>query len=150
MAALTETLKTKHCTFECEVIELESLYPVSKDMLGTRPDEKDYDRLLTGNTLVYLDGKRVVAFLKGAFTEVTKIEPGTESYNYWRWVSRDLHSDQRGLVGGKDIVTETAFRLTNGQMAFFRQVAKGKVTTLEEVEKNPGSQPRSFTDLHLY
>jgi hypothetical protein len=142
VAALTETLKTKHGTFECEVIELDSLYPVSKDMLGTRPTEKDYDRLLTGNTLVYLDGKRVVAFLKSAFTELTKIEPGTESYNYWRWVSRDLHSDQRGLVGGKEIVTDTAFRLTNGQVAFFRQVAKGKVTTLDEVKEvlaaNPG------------
>lgn len=142
MANTTETLKTKQGTFECEVIELDSLYPVTKDMLGTRPTEKDYDRLLTGNTLVYLNGKRVVAFLKGAFTELTKIEPDTESYNYWRWVSRDLHSDQRGLVGGKDIVTDTAFRLTNGQVAFFRQVAKGKVTTLDEVKKvlseNPG------------
>jgi len=142
VAVLTETLKTKHGTFECEVIKLDSLYPVSKDMLGTRPTEKDYDRLLTGNTLVYLDGKRVVAFLKSAFTELTKIEPGTESYNYWRWVSRDLHSDQRGLVGGKEIVTDTAFRLTNGQVAFFRQVAKGKVTTLDEVKEvlaaNPG------------
>jgi hypothetical protein len=111
-------------------------------MIGTRPTEKDYDRLLTGNTLVYLDGKRVVAFLKGAFTELTKIEPGTENYNYWKWVSRDLYSDQRGLVGGKEIVTDTAFRLTNGQVAFFRQVAKGKVTTLDEVKEvlaaNPG------------
>ena len=143
MAALTETLKTKHGTFECEVIELHALYPVTKDMVGCRPTEKDFDRLIKNNTLVYLDGKRVVAFLKGAFTELSKINSDSETYDYWKWASRDLHSDQRGLVGGKDMVTDCHNRLTRGQEMFFREAVKGKITTREEVtemlQSNPGS-----------
>ena len=139
----TETLKTKHGTFECEVIDLDSLAPVNKDMVGLRPTEAEYDRLIQDNTLVYLDGKRVVAFLKSALTTITDIEPDSDSFSYWKWVSRDLLSDQRGLVGGKEMTTDTSARLTNGQVAFFREAAKGNVDTKEQVEAilaaNPGS-----------
>ena len=142
-AIKTETLKTKHGVFECEVIELDSLAPVNKDMVGLRPTEAEYDRLVQDNTLVYLDGKRVVAFLKGALTTITDIEPDSDSFSYWKWVSRDLLSDQRGLVGGKEMTTDTSARLTNGQVAFFREAAKGNVETKEQVEAilaaNPGS-----------
>ena len=147
-ATKTETLKTKHGTFECEVVELDSLASVSKDMVGVRPTEDEYDRLIQGNTLVYLDGKRVVAFLKSALSTITAIEPDSDSYNYWKWVSRDLLSDQRGLVGGKEFTSEISTRITAGQLAFFRAAIKGKVETLEQVrailEANPGSARQSL------
>lgn len=122
----TETIKTSSGSFKCEVIELEGLQPVTKDMLGRRATEDGYDRLITDNTVVYIDGKRSVVFLKKAMTTLLEIEPGDDAYNYWRWVSRDLYSSQRGIVGGKEFTTEVGRRFTNGQIQFFRLVAKGK------------------------
>lgn len=128
----TETLSTAHGKFVCEVIEFDKMFDFDKERIGERPVEGDYDRVIDGNTIVYLDGKRAIVFLKDALTKVTKIKPGSDSYDYWKWVSKDLYSDQRGLVGGKELTTDTSARLTNGQVAFFREAAKGKVTTIAE------------------
>jgi hypothetical protein len=110
------------------------MFPFDKERIGERPTEGDYDRVIDRDTIVYLNGKRAIVFLKGALSEVLKIEPDSDSYNYWKWVSKDLYSDQRGLVGGKELTTDTSARLTNGQVAFFREAAKGKVTTIEEAK----------------
>jgi hypothetical protein len=120
----TEIIKTSSGNFECEVIELGELAEVSKDMLGRRATN-EYSRLIQGNTVVYLNGKRAVVFLKKAMTTLLDVEPGSDTYNYWRWVSRDLYSSQRGIVGGKEFTTEIGRRFTNGQIQFFRLVAKG-------------------------
>jgi hypothetical protein len=130
----TETLKTCTGTYECEVIELDELFPFDKERIGDRPNEADYDRVITGNTIVYLGGKRAIVFLRNGLPEISKITPESDSFNYWRWVSKDLLSDQRGLVGGKELVTDTSARLTNGQVAFFRAASKGTVKTMEEAK----------------
>lgn len=144
-----ETIKTSEGIFECNVIELKELLPFDKEKLGLRPTEDDYKTLIQENTLVYVDGKRVVAFLKGALTTITNIEPNSDSYNYWKWVSRDLYSDQRGIVGGKELTTDLSARLTNGQVAFFRAAEKGTVSTLEEA-KELLSKHTGFARFSLY
>ena len=130
----TEVIETSTGTYECEVIEFDEMFPFEKNRIGERPTEEDYDRVIDNHTVVYLNGKRAIVFLKGALTEVGKIEPNSPSYDYWKWVSKDLYSDQRGLVGGKELTTDTSARLTNGQVAFFREAAKGKVSTAEEAK----------------
>lgn len=130
----TETIKTCTGSYKCEVIEFDEMFPFDKERLGERPSAEDYDRVIDRDTVVYLNGKRVIVFLKGALTEVLDIKPNSGSYNYWKWVSKDLYSDQRGLVGGKELTTDVSARLTNGQVAFFREVAKGNVTTIEEAQ----------------
>jgi hypothetical protein len=134
MTVKTEIIKTCTGEYECEVINFSEMFPFEKDRLGERPVEEDYDRVIDNHTVVYLNGKRVIVFLKQALTEVLKIEPDSEKYNYWKWVSKDLFSDQRGLVGGKEMTTDVSARLTNGQVAFFREAAKGEVSNIEEAE----------------
>lgn len=130
----TETIETSTGSYKCEVIEFDEMFPFDKERLGERPNEEDYDRVIDRDTVVYLNGKRAIVFLKGALSEVTKIEPNSSSYNYWKWVSKDLYSDQRGLVGGKELTTDISARLTNGQVAFFREATKGKISTIEEAK----------------
>jgi hypothetical protein len=122
----TETIKTSSGNFKCQVIELGALTETPKSWLGQRATDDDYDTLINENTVIYVDGKRAVVFLKKAMTALLEIEPGTASYDYWRWVSRDLYASQRGIVGGKEYVTETGRRFTNGQIQFFRLCKKGK------------------------
>jgi hypothetical protein len=145
----TEIIETSSGKFECEVIELQELAEVSKDMIGRRPTEEGYDRLIQNNTVVYLEGKRAVVFLKKAMTTLLEIEPESDNYKYWRWVSRDLYSSQRGLVGGKEFTTEIGRRFTNGQIQFFRQVAKGHIKTLKEARALVASDP-SFSQYFFY
>ena len=141
----TETIVTSSGSFECEVIELDAKYPVSKDMLGKRPTEKDYDRLIQGNTVVYLEGKRAIVFLKKAMTTLADAKPGTEKYKFWRWVSRDLYSSQRGIVGGKEYTTEVGRRFTNGQVKFFRLASKGQIE-----EAIAALEDKSFSQYFYY
>jgi hypothetical protein len=122
----TETIKTSVGTFKCERIDIDELVETPKSWLGTRPTEADYDRVINSNAVIYHKGERVIVFLKKAMTTLLNIEPGSESYNYWRWVSRDLFSSQRGVVGGKEYTTEVGRRFTNGQIQFFRLCRKGK------------------------
>jgi hypothetical protein len=122
----TETIKTSSGTFKCQVIELTELTETPKSMLGTRATDEDYDRLIQENTVVYVNGKRAVVFLKKAMTTLLDIAPDSDSYAYWRWVSRDLYASQRGIVGGKEYNTEVGRRFTNGQIQFFRLCKKGK------------------------
>jgi hypothetical protein len=145
----TETIVTSTGKFECEVIEVSELQPTPKDMLGRRATEEHYDRLIQGNTVVYVDGKKAIVFLKKAMTTLLDIEPDSDVYKYWRWVSRDLYSSQRGVVGGKEYTTEVGRRFTNGQIQFFRQVAKGTVKTVEEARAVIDADP-SFSQYFFY
>ena len=124
--AKTETIETSSGTFKCERIDIDELVETPKEWLGTRATEGHYDRVINANTVVYHKGERVIVFLKKAMTTLVDIEPGSDSYDYWRWVSRDLYSSQRGIVGGKDYNTEVGRRFTNGQVKFFRLCKKGK------------------------
>ena len=145
----TETIETSSGSFECEVINVTELQPTPKDMVGRRANETHYDRLIQNNTVVYVDGKKAIVFLKKAMTTLLDIEPDTDAYDYWRWVSRDLYSSQRGVVGGKEYTTELGRRFTNGQIQFFRQVAKGNIKTLREAKALVASDP-SFSQYFFY
>ena len=128
----TETIGTSFGNFECEVIELSGLAEVDKKRYGTRVNEADYDRVIDRNVVIYVDGQRAGVFLKKAVPSVLAIKPGSDSYNYWRWVSRDLFSSQRGVVTGIEFTTELGRRYSRGQLEFLKQAAKGKVKTIDE------------------
>ena len=127
-----ETLVTPSGSYDCEVIELTELRPLDKKLFGTRVTEDHYDRVVDENVVIYLGDQRVGVFLKKAIDSVSAIKPGTKSYDYWKWVSRDLLSSQRGAVTGVEYTTELGKRCSEGQVEFFKQVAKGKVTNIEE------------------
>lgn len=137
MTATTKTEIIKTCTgeYECEVIELKEKLPVDKEKVGDRLTEEDYERLIDNNAVIYVDGKREAVFLKGAIKEMDGFTPGSESYEYWKWVSKDLLSDARGLVGGRVMTGDTSSRLTKGQELFFRAAKKGQISTLEEARE---------------
>jgi hypothetical protein len=135
MVTKTETIKTSSGTFECEVIKLDSMLEVDKDKVGERLTDDDYERLVDNNAVIYVGGKRVAVFLKEAITEMKKFVPGSTSYEYWKWVSKDLLSDARGLVGGREMTGDTSTRLTKGQEMFFRAAKKGQVSTIEEAKE---------------
>jgi hypothetical protein len=126
-----ETIETSVGKFDCEVIELSELHPVDKKQFGTRVTEDHY-RIVDNNVVIYVNGQRAGVFLKKAIPSVLAIRPGSDSYQYWRWVSRDLCSSQRGLVTGIEFTTELGRRYSRGQVEFFKLVAKGKVTNIEE------------------
>lgn len=136
MTTLTETkteiVETSVGSFECEVIELDGLIAVDKKRFGTRVNESDYNRVVDSNVVIYVNGQRAGVFLKKAIPSVLAIKPGTESYQYWRWASRDLFSSQRGVVTGIEFTTELGRRYSRGQIEFFKQAIKGKVKTIEE------------------
>jgi len=128
----TEKITTSSGTFECEVIELSALRPVDKKRFGTRVTEDDYDRVIDSNVVIYLNGQRAGVFLKKAISTVLDIKPRSDSFAYWKWASKDLFSSQRGVVTGVEYTTELGRRYSKGQLDFFKQVAKGKVKTIEE------------------
>ena len=131
----TETIETCTGTYECEVIEMEAMLPVDKERVGERLTDNDYNRPVEKNAVIYVGGKRVAVFLKEAVTEMQKFTPGSESFDYWKWVSKDLLSDARGLVGGREMTGDTSTRLTKGQEMFFRAAKKGQVSTIEEAKE---------------
>ncbi len=128
----TEIIETSLCSFECEVIELSELKPVDKKRFGTRVNGGDYNRVIDNNVVIYLNGQRVGVFLKKAIPSVLAIKPGSESFAYWKWASKDLFSSQRGVVTGVEFTTELGRRYSKGQLDFFKQVAKGNVKTIEK------------------
>jgi hypothetical protein len=128
----TEIIETSSGNFECEVIELGELKSVDKKRFGTRVNESDYNRVIDSNVVIYINGQRAGVFLKKAIPSVLAIKPGSESFAYWKWASKDLFSSQRGVVTGVEFTTELGRRYSKGQLDFFKQVVKGKVKTIEE------------------
>jgi hypothetical protein len=145
MVTKTETIKTSSGTFECEVLDIDTLVETPKDLVGKRVTDNDYDRIIDSNVVVYHKGKRAIVFLKKAMTTLLDIDPGSRSYNYWRWVSRDLFSSQRGVVGGKEFTTDVNRRFTNGQVQFFRLCKKGKFE-----EAVAALEDKSFSQYFFY
>jgi hypothetical protein len=123
----TEIIETSVGSFECNVLEFNELFDTPKEWLGKRVTEEHYDTVVDENTVVYYQGKRAIVFLKKAMTTLLDIEPDSEDYNYWKWVSKDLYSSQRGIVGGTEYNTEIGRRFTNGQIKFFRLCKKGEI-----------------------
>lgn len=129
-------------------IHLEALIPFDKDRLGEKPKREDVAEIINEDVDVYgPDGNLVLAFRKSFFKGKYGITPGSKEYEYWRWASRSLLSDQRGLAAGKEITTNIEIRTTHGQNEFLRRALKGSVATLEEALEiiNSNSRPSRTT-----
>lgn len=115
-------------------IDLDSLYKCDpKELIGYFADESHYDNLVQEDCDVYVAGVKVLAFRKSVFPKLKQGAKGDpETWNYFRWAARDLYSDQRGLVAGKELTTELEIRVTNGVLNFFKKALKGDVSTAEE------------------
>jgi hypothetical protein len=116
-------------------IQVERLFDVDKSWLGKFPVEGDFDEIINEDADIYLpDGTLALVFRKKKFTTLLAMTPDTDDYQYWRWASRDLLSDQRGDAAGKEINTNVEIRLTEGQKKFFSAAIKKKLT-LEEARE---------------
>lgn len=129
------------------VIKLEKLHECSdKEMLGTYPTEKDFDEVIDEDCDVYMpDGTIGLSFRKKAFTYLNSIDPDSEKFDYWRFVSRDLFSDQRGNAAGKDINTNPEIRLTEGQKQFFAKAIKKELSLEEALNLTSNTTPSRET-----
>lgn len=117
-------------------INVKEIYNVSdKEKLGTFPTSSDFDEIIDEDCDIYLpDGTLALAFRKKALKTIMSITPSSEEFDYWRWVSRSLCSDQRGNAAGRDIFTNPEIRLTEGQLEFF-SVATKKEISWEEAQE---------------
>lgn len=102
-----------------------------KDWLGSYSKPEDYDEVINEDTNVYLpDGTLVLVYRKAAIK--TLVDIPDERYEYWRWVSLDSHSTNRGNAAGKELIDDCETRLTNAQRSFFGFALKGKYNDLTE------------------
>jgi len=62
----------------------------------------------------------------------TLVDISDERYEYWKWVSLDSHSTNRGNAAGKELIDDCETRLTNAQRSFFGFALKGKYNDLTE------------------
>ena len=122
--------------FECD----------DKKMLGTFPTEKDYDEVIQEDCDVYLpDGTLALVFRKKGLKKLCEMKPKSKDYEYWRWVSRFLLSDQRGLAAGREINTNVEIRLTEGQKKFFANATKKVISMGEALELLADKSPSRTT-----
>jgi len=117
-------------------IKLSELHEVSdKEFLGTFPTERDFDAIINEDCDVYLpDGTLGLVFRKSALSTVMAVTPDSPTFEYWRWASRSLLSDQRGNAAGRDMITNIEIRVTEGQKKFFSAAAKRELT-LDEAQE---------------
>lgn len=116
-----------------EEIRLDELYPVEdKKLLGYFADDTFYDRLITEDCDVYLKGQKVLTFRKALFPLLKDKDP--EAQAYFTWAAKDLYSDSRGLVAGKEMVTDLDVRSTTGILNAMKAASDGTVETVEEME----------------
>lgn len=128
-----------------------------KEVLGAWPQRGDVDEIINEDVDVYLpSGELAIVFRKGILKSTLPISKGgtltPENYDYWKWASRALQSDQRGNAAGRDIKTNPEIRLTLGQVEFFKLAAKGKITTeaeAREVLDAPGAHDPSRTTYYI-
>ena len=118
-------------------IHLNELYKCDpKDYIGYFADESNYDRIIQEDCDVYVGGVKVVAFRKSLFPKLKEGSKGDpETWEYFRWAARDLFSDQRGLVAGRELTTDLEIRVTNGILNFFKKAIAGQVTEVEDALK---------------
>jgi hypothetical protein len=116
-------------------IHLEQLYETPKEKLGEYPTEADFDEIIDEDCDVYLpDGTLGLSFRKRVVKSILDMQTDSPEFDYWRFVSRDLLSDQRGNAAGKDISTNVEIRLTQGQKKFFSKAIKTEITLDEALE----------------
>lgn len=126
-----------------EEIHLEELYEVDdKEVIGYFADNRHYDRIISSDCDVYLNGTKVLAFRKSLFPLLKDQDP--DAWEYFRWASRDLYSDARGLVAGREFDTDQDIRITNGVTNFFKLAKNDQISSLEEAE-NVVSQSPDFS-----
>ena len=128
-------------------IKLEQLYEISdKEFLGAYPTGNDFDEIIDEDCDVYLpDGTLGLTFRKKAITTLLAATPDTETFKFWRWASRFLLSDQRGLAAGREIVTNVEIRITEGQKKFFSAAVKRELTLAEAQELVADTTPSRDT-----
>jgi hypothetical protein len=115
-------------------------------LLGRFPTEDDYDEVIDEDCDVYLpDGSLAVVFRKAAIQSLVGLTPDSPTYQYWRWASRSLMSDQRGAAAGKAIRTNPEIRITEGQRKFFALAIKKELTLEEALELTADSTPTTTT-----
>lgn len=115
-------------------------------LLGRFPTEKDYDEVIDEDCDVYLpDGSLAIVFRKAAIQSLVGLTPDSKTYQYWKWASRSLMSDQRGAAAGKVINTNPEIRVTEGQRKFFALAIKKELTLEEALEMTEDSQPTTTT-----
>ena len=130
-------------------IELKGTFPCNpKELIGYFADESHYDTLVQEDCDVYVDGTKVLAFRKSVFPKLKEGAKGDpETWEFFRWAAKDLYSDQRGLVAGKDLTTDLDIRVPNGVINFFKKALSGSIDTVEEalriVEMSP--DPSKYT-----
>jgi len=121
-------------------IDLDRLFEVEdKDVIGYFADDSFYDELVDYDCDVYLEGTKVLTFRKSLFPKLKDKDP--DAWEYFRWASRDLYSDARGLVAGKIMDTDKDIKLTNGVLNFFKRAKEGKVGSLEEAMEIVSQSP---------
>jgi hypothetical protein len=120
-----------------------------KEWLGRWPERNDIDEIFHEDVDVYLpSGELAIVFRVGALKSTIPVSKGgdltPENHAYWKWVSKNLVTDQRGFAAGKDIVTNPEIRLTLGQWEFFGKTTRVKnpLTNLEEARKIIDSDTR--------
>lgn len=128
---------------EPRCIDIEKLYECDpKEYIGYFADESHYDTLIQEDCDVYVGGVKMVAFRKSLFPKLKEGSKGApETWEYFRWGARDLYSDQRGLVAGKELTTDLEIRVSNGVLNFFKKAAQGQVSTVEEALKIESMSP---------
>ena len=115
-------------------------------LLGRFPTEEDYDEVIDEDCDVYLPGGSLaVVFRKAAIKSLVGLAPGDPTYQYWRWASRSLISDQRGAAAGKTINTNPEIRVTEGQKKFFALAIKKEISLEEALELTADSTPTTTT-----
>ena len=110
-----------------------------KEWLGKQPERSDIGEIYHEDVDVYLpSGELAIVFRVGALKSTLPVDKGgwltPEAHAYWRWVSKALSTDQRGMAAGKDIVSNPEIRLTLGQWAFFIQATRAKNPLTDEAE----------------
>jgi hypothetical protein len=128
--SVNEYVKCELASREPERLDFEDLYPVNdSELLGYYADDTFYDRLIENDCDIYLKGEKILSFRKGLFPLLNSKDPG--AWEYFRWAAKDLYSDSRGVVAGKELNTDMDVRVTVGVLNFFKDAMAGKVPSVE-------------------
>ena len=104
-----------------------------KDWLGRYSSHDDYNEVISEDTDVFLpDGTLVLVFRKKAIKTLVNISD--ERRKYWKWVSLDSGSVNRGDAAGTDLTDSCETRFTRGQVTFLSKAKKGDFNNLTEAE----------------
>jgi len=139
----TQVIEELRSRPQAKRIELDALYPCDpKELIGYFADETHYDTLVQEDCDVYVAGVKVLAFRKSVFPKLKEGAKGDpKTWEYLRWASRDLYSDQRGLVAGKELTTDLEGRVSNGILNFFKKAFADNVSSVEEAMDIVGMSP---------